>query len=134
MRLQLLMVAAIASGISGCAPLAVTAAGVGGGVAAGHHLGGIAYRTFTEPLPKVRAAVQAAFARMAIKASGTEKIENGERITAKVSDRIIEVELEALTPATTRMRAVAKKDGGVIMDSATAIEIINQTEKVIGRT
>ncbi|HET7776046.1 MAG TPA: DUF3568 family protein, partial [Azospira sp.] len=131
--LQLLMVAAIASGISGCAPLAVTAAGVGGGVAAGHHLGGIAYRTFTEPLPKVRAAVQAAFARMAIKASGTEKIENGERITAKVSDRIIEVELEALTPATTRMRAVAKKDGGVIMDSATAIEIINQTEKVIGR-
>jgi len=75
-----------------------------------------------------------AFARMAIKASGTEKMDNGERIIARVSDRTIEVELEALTPATTRMRAVAKKEGGIIMDSATAIEIINQTEKVIGRT
>jgi len=117
---------------AGCAPLALTAAGVGGGVAAGHHLGGIAYRTFTEPLPKVRSAVYAAFRRMAIKPGGTEKIEYGERITAKAGDRTIEVELEALTPATTRIRVVAKKEGGVLVDAATAVEIINQTEKLVG--
>lgn len=114
-----------------CAPLALTAAGVGGGVTAGHHLGGIAYRTFTEPLPKVRAAVNKAMVRMAIKPNRTEKIDNGERIIALVPDRTIEIELESLTPATTRMRVVAKKDGGVLVDAATAIEVINQTEKFI---
>ncbi|HEX5802157.1 MAG TPA: DUF3568 family protein [Azospira sp.] len=116
---------------TGCAPLALTAAGVGGGVAAGHHLGGIAYRTFTEPLPKVRTAVNKAMARMAIKPNRTEKIDNGERIIALVPDRTIEIELESLTPATTRMRVVAKKDGGILVDAATAIEVINQTEKFI---
>lgn len=119
---------------AGCAPLALTAIGVGGGVTAGHHLGGIAYRTFTEPLPKVRSAVHAALRRMAIKPGTTEKIEYGERITAKAGDRTIEVELEALTPATTRIRVVAKKEGGVLVDAATAVEIINQTEKFVGNS
>ena len=67
-----------------------------------------------------------------IKVEGTEKIELGERLLAKAGDRNIEIELEALTPNTTRMRAVAKKDGGVIVDSSTAVEIITQTEKAIG--
>ena len=43
-------------GASGCAAVALTAAAVGGGVAANHQLGGIAYRTFTAPLPRVRSA------------------------------------------------------------------------------
>ena len=43
-------------------------------------------------------------------------------------------ELEALTPNTTRMLVVAKKDGGVLRDSATATEIILQTEKIVGQT
>lgn len=116
----------------GCAPLALTAAGVAGGVTAGHHLGGIAYRTFAEPLPKVRAATNKALARMAIKPERTEAIDNGERVIALVPGRTIEIELEALTPSTTRMRVVAKKDGGVLVDAATAIEVINQTEKFIG--
>ncbi len=119
---------------AGCAGVALTAAGVGGGVAASHQMGGLAYRTFTEPLPRVRAAVLAALKRMAIKPEGTEKIELGEKITARAGDRNIEIELEALTPNTTRMRAVARKDGGVIVDSATAVEIINQTERSFGRS
>lgn len=119
---------------TGCAPLALTAAGVGGGVTAGHHLGGIAYRTFTEPLPKVRSAVKAALVRMAIKPDRTEKIDNGERIVARLPDRTVEIELEELTPATTRMRVIAKKDGGILVDAATAIEVINQTERIIGRS
>ncbi len=51
---------------------------------------------------------------------------------AKAGDPNIEIELEALTPNTTRMRVVAKKDGGMIVDSSTAVEIITQTEKSIG--
>jgi hypothetical protein len=113
-------------GASGCAAVALTAAAVGGGVAANHQLGGIAYRTFTAPLPRVRSAAMAALKRMAIKPDGSEKIDYGERLLAKAGDRHIEIELEALTPNTTRMRVVAKKDGGVI------VEIITQTEKSIG--
>lgn len=119
--------------LTGCAGIALTAAGVGGGVAASHQMGGLAYRTFTAPLPRVRSAVYAALKKMAIKPEATEKIELGERITARAGDRNIEIELEALTPNTTRMRAVARKDGGVVVDSATAVEIINQTEAAFGR-
>lgn len=114
-----------------CAPVALTAAGVAGGAATGHHLGGIAYRTFTEPLPRVRAAVQAALKRMAIKPGTSEKTNLGEMITTSAGERNIEIELEALTPNTTRMRCVVKVAGGagVVVDSATAVEIITQTEQ-----
>ncbi|MCK9989144.1 MAG: hypothetical protein RugAbin2_00158 [Rugosibacter sp.] len=118
--------------LSGCAGLALTAVGVGGGAATAHQMGGLAYRTFTEPLPRVRGAVLAAFRRMDIKPKTTEKIELGERILARVGDRDIEVELESLTPKTTRMRVAARRDGGLFMDSATAVEIITQTEKAFG--
>lgn len=121
-----------ASVLSGCAGVALTAAGVGGGVYASHQMGGYTYRTFTEPLPRVRGAVLAAFKRMAIKPGKVEKIELGERITAKVGDRDVEIELEALTPGTTRLRSVVRREGQMVMDSATAVEIINQTEKALG--
>jgi len=127
-----LSILALALATGGCAAVALTAAAVGGGIAANHQLGGIAYRTFTAPLPRVRAAVLTATKRMGIKVDGTEKIEYGERLLAKAGDRNIEIELEALTLNTTRMRVVAKKDGGVIVDSSTAVEIITQTEKSIG--
>ena len=74
----------------------------------------------------------AALKRMGIKPDGSEKIELGERLLAKAGDRNIEIELEALTPNTTRIRVVAKKDGGMVVDSSTAVEIITQTEKSIG--
>jgi len=134
LRVAPLVVLAVSlSSLAGCAGVALTAAGVGGGVAASHQMGGLAYRTFTAPLPRVRSAVLAALKKMAIKPEGTEKIELGERITARAGDRNIEIELEALTPNTTRMRAVARKDGGMVVDSATAVEIINQTEAAFGR-
>lgn len=117
--------------LSACAPLALTAAGVGGGVAAQHQLGGYAYRTFSEPLPKVRAAAFRALKRMAIKPGPGEKIELGERISAKAGDRNVEIELEALTSNTTRVSAVAKKDGQMIVDASTAVEIITQIEKAV---
>lgn len=115
----------------GCVPAALTAGGVGGGVAASHQMGGLVYRTFSEPLPRVRGATLAAFKRMAIKPGKTEKIELGERISAQAGDRDVEIELEALTPNTTRMRATVRRNGGMIVDSATAVEIITQTEQAI---
>ena len=118
--------------LAGCEPISLTMMGVGAGAGVGHQLGGIVYKTFSEPEAKVKKAAFAALKRMAIKVDGVEKIDNGEMIKARAADRNIEIELEALTPNTTRMRAVARKDGGILVDSATAVEIIVQTEKLLG--
>lgn len=116
--------------LTGCEPITLTAVGVGAAAGVQHTLTGIAYRTFSVPLPRVRTAVFKAFDHMGIKPGGKEPIENGERLTAKAADRDIEVELEALTPKTTRMRTTAKT--GLFRDAATATEIILQTERVLG--
>jgi hypothetical protein len=97
---------------------------LGGG---SHTLSGITYRTFVEPLPKVKAASFKALQRMQIRVAGTSRIENGEQIKARAADRDIEIELEALSPNTTRMRVVTSQ--GLLKDSATATEIIMQTER-----
>lgn len=117
-----------------CDPVSLTLLGVGAGVGAAHQLGGLTYKTFTEPLPRVKSAALAALKRMAIKVESTEKTSTGQRIKATAADRSIEIELDALTANTTRMRAVARKDGGIIVDSATAVEIIVQTEKALAST
>ena len=72
-----------------------------------------------------------ALKRMAIKIGSIERTTNGKIIRAKASDRNIEIELESLTRNTTRMRSVARTNGGVIVDSATGVEIIIQTEKAL---
>lgn len=131
MKYTSLLAVGFITSLTACEPVSITMLGVGAGAGVGHHLGGIAYKTFTEPQPKVKKATLAALKRMAIKVDGVEKTDNGEMIKAKAMDRNIEIELETLTPNTTRMRAVARKDGGILVDSATAVEIITQTEKAL---
>ena len=82
-------------------------------------------------IPRGRSTV-AALRKMQIKVTETKREENKELITARAADRDIDIEIEALTPNTTRLTVVAKKDGGFIRDSATATEIILQTEKLVG--
>lgn len=127
-RLSLCVLAAAA--LSGCDPVSLTVFGVGTATGVQHTLSGIAYRTFTAPLPRVRSAVMSALDRMDIRVASREKMENGERIKAKASERDIEIELEGISPKTTRMRSIARN--GAFMDAATATEIIIQTEKVLG--
>ncbi len=117
---------------SGCVPVAVTAAGVGMASGVSHTLGGIVYRTFAAPQTKVQRATVAALRKMQVKVTETKREDNKELITARAADRDIEIEIEALTPNTTRITVVVKKDGGLIRDSATATEIILQTEKLVG--
>jgi hypothetical protein len=118
--------------LGGCDPLSLTALGVGAAYGVQHTLSGISYRTFSVPLPQVRSAVMSALHHMDIKVAGKEKIENGERFTARAADREIEVELEAITPKTTRMRSTARS--GFVRDAATATEIILQTERLLTST
>jgi hypothetical protein len=129
-RLQFccMALASLAS-LTACAPLALTAVGVGSAAGVQHTLNGVAYRTFTAPLPQVRSAAIASLNRMGIKVDSRDKAGEGEVIKAKANGREIEIEFDALTPNTTRMRTAVRN--GLFMDAATSTEIILQTERVL---
>jgi hypothetical protein len=69
---------------------------------------------------------------MQIKVIETTRDGNKQVITARATDRDIEIEIESLTPNTTRLTVTASKQGSLLRDSATATEIILQTEKFVG--
>ena len=132
-----LLVGLISIYVNGCAaPLALTLFGVGAGVTTGtavsYTMDGIAYRTFTAPLPQVERATLTALSDMGMKIESTEKTDEGKAIRAKGVERQIEIELQAISSKTTRIRTVAK-DGVFFKDRATATEIILQTERVLGK-
>jgi hypothetical protein len=127
---RLMLATILGISVAACDPVSLTVLGVGSATGVQHTLSGIAYKTFTSPLPKVRSAALAALGRMEIKVGSKEKTANGEVIKARASDRDIEIELEALSSNTTRMRTTARS--GIFSDAATATEIIIQTEKALG--
>ena len=131
------MVAVLALGalsLEGCVAVGLTALGVGMATGVSHTLSGMVYKTFSSSQRNVKQATYSAFNRMQIKVVSAKHSGSTETITAKAGDRDIEVELESLTPATTRMLVTAKKDGGILRDGATATEVILQTEKFVGPT
>jgi len=113
--------------LQGCVAVGVTMAGLG----FTNQLGGIQYRTFTEPLPRVSRATVTAFKRMSINVDAVENTKEGQVLRGTASDRNFEVALEAITPNTTRMRSIAKNHVGIIVDASTALEIIRQAEKAL---
>lgn len=131
--LRLAVLVPVALFAAGCASIGVTLAGLGAGVGMNHYTNNVTSRTFTESLADVRQAVHAALKRMGIPVENTA--ENGEAttITAKAGSREIEIELESITATTTRMQSIARRDGGFVLDSATAAEIIAQTEKALAQ-
>lgn len=120
--------------LGGCAAVALTALGVGMATGVSHTLSGMVYKTFTTPQAQVKRAALGALNRMQVKVVSTRRDGSTETIAAKAGDRDIEIELEALTPNTTRMLVTAKKDGGILRDGATATEVILQTERIVGPT
>jgi len=78
----------------------------------------------------VRAAAFTALKRMASPIESTERTDEGELIKAAMPERSIEVRIESLSPNATRVRAVAKR-GMFLHDTATAAEIISQTERAL---
>jgi hypothetical protein len=122
----------LAVGTAGCDPVTLTAASLGAGVGVSHTLSGIIYRTFTAPIKTVENGSVAAMRDMGVKVVSRSTNKMGERvINATAKDREIEVLLEPLTPRTTRMRVIASN--GLLKDSATAQEIMLQTERVLSR-
>jgi len=119
-----------ALGSQGCAGVGLALFGVGAGVSGGtgvsYTLDSIAYKTFAASDADLRAATIQTFKRMAIEVTETQKTETGTDITATAGDRTVEVEIDRITPKTSRMRVVVKK-GWFLRDRATAGEIIVQT-------
>ena len=133
-RTALVFLALASLNLGGCVAVGLTALGVGMATGVSHTLSGIVYKTFAAPQAKVETATRGALNRMQIKVVEAKRDGSTRTIKAKAGDRDIEVELEALTPSTTRMTVTAKKDGGILRDGATATEVILQTEKLVGPT
>lgn len=129
-RAGVVSIACLSVVLAGCAPLALTAFGVGASAGVSHTLNGVTYRTFTAPRSRVHVAAMAALKRMGIKVESAETTDSGELIKGSATGRQIEIELENISFNTTRMRAVAK-NGTLLYDSATATEIILQTERLL---
>jgi hypothetical protein len=70
-RLFLVAMATVLS--SGCAAVALTAGGVAAAVGVNHTMNGIVYKTFSEPLPKVKRATLTALKQMEIPVETVEK-------------------------------------------------------------
>lgn len=135
MKKTVVVVLALGSlSLQGCVAVGLTALGIGMSTGVSHTLSGMVYKTFSSPQKNVKQATYSAFNRMQIRVVSAKHSGSTETITAKAGDRDIEVELEALTPATTRMLVTAKKDSGILRDGATATEVILQTEKFVGPT
>jgi hypothetical protein len=122
----------LAVSTAGCDPVTLTAASVGASLGLSHTLSGIIYKTFTAPMRTVEEGSVAAMRDMGVKVVSRSTNRDGERvINATARDREIEVLLEPLSTRTTRMRVIASN--GLLKDSATAQEIMMQTERVLSR-
>ncbi len=122
--------------LGGCGALGLTLLGVGAGVTAGtgvsYTLNNIVYKTFTANLEEVRRGTEQALEAMGFPIQKKEVTPQGMTVLAKGANEEtrldIEIELERLSPHTTRMRVVAKR-GVFAKDRATATQIILQTAK-----
>ncbi len=117
--------------VQGCAAVALTTAGLAVGVGVKYTLNSNAYKTFTSPVADLRMATLKTLNRMGMKVTQDHETASGWKIVATAKDRKIDIELESLTPKTTRMRVVANKGEIFFKDRATATEIIVQTWEAI---
>jgi hypothetical protein len=115
-------------------PLHILALGVGSATAVNHILTGHTYKTFTLPLQQIKTASLCALERMGIRIEGSGTERGHEVVNATGNDRNIETVLEPISANSTRMRVVARSSGGILYDSATATEIIMQTERMLENT
>jgi hypothetical protein len=121
----------LAMWLQGCAAagLAVMGAGAGVGLGTGveHTLNGVNYKTFAIPIDNVHLAARATLQRLGMPITTDARTPTGYTLTASATDRTIDIQLERLTPQTTRMRVVANEGALFFKDSSTATEIILQT-------
>jgi Protein of unknown function (DUF3568) len=114
-----------------CQPAALALLGAGATSAVRYNIDGVAARTFTAPADKVKSASLAALERMGIQLNSWSATETTELIYARAARRDIEIELEPISARATRLRVIARDESSIFYDTATALEIVQQTEKLL---
>jgi hypothetical protein len=117
--------------LGACQPVALALIGAGATSTVRYNIEGVASRTFTASASTVKSASLAALDRMGIKLDSASSTETTELIYARAARRDIEIELEPISARATRLRVTAKDDGSIFYDGATALEIVQQTEKLL---
>src|SRR5260370_33402200 len=103
-----------ALGLQGCAGIGLALFGVGAGISGGtgvnYTLDSVAYKTFAESEPDLRAATLRTLKRLAMDVTTSKKTEAGSEIPATAGDPTVEVEIARLTPETSRRWGAGKKN------------------------
>ncbi|GEM_PF-5580303 len=115
---------------SGCVELLAAGTMTGAAELFRYSRGNTACKTFTRPLPQVAEASEEALRRMQIPLQKKEDAERTIIIRAAAGKLLVELELEAVTPGTTRVSATAAKSR-FSRDRATAEEIIAQVREAL---
>ena len=112
--------------LSGCTTVLIT--GASAGVA--YTFTNVAYKTIACPIDQVEFANRLALMKMKIKYVERMETGSGVRIVAETSELNIYINLEQITPKTTRISVDAKKSI-IVKDKATADSIIQETESML---
>lgn len=113
---------------SGCAAVAIT----GGSLGLGYSITNVAKKTVNHPLDKVVWAIMDATHKMEIDVIKNQGNEEGRFIEARTKRLSIYIDLESITPKTTKM-TINAREGLFIKDKSTANAIIHKTEKILGK-
>ena len=112
--------------LSGCASVIV--AGASGGVA--YTFTSVVYKTIVAPIDQVEVANRRALIKMGIKLIERKETGNNVTILAETSGLKIRIDLEKITPKSTKISVDAAKNIAA-KDKATALAIIEQTETML---
>jgi hypothetical protein len=112
--------------LSGCTSVLVT--GASGGVA--YTMTNVAYKTVVSPIDQVEFANRLALMKMRITYVERMETGNGVQIVAETSELNIYINLEEITPKTTKIGVDAEKNI-ILKDKATAVAIIEETEAML---
>lgn len=115
--------------LQGCA-LALVGAGGAAGVAGADYMQQ-ADRTFTAPIDQVHVATTRALAQMDLKPTEDTTTAEGRHIVAHAHDRTIDIDLDTVSPTTTRMSVAVKTYSGLLRDGATADQVVQKTTDLL---
>jgi len=114
--------------LSGCASVLIT--GASGGVA--YTITNVAYETIVFPIDQVEFANRLALMNMRIAYVERMETENQVKIVAETSKLDIYINLEKITPKTTKISVNAEKNI-ILKDKATAVAIIEETKAMLAK-
>jgi hypothetical protein len=111
---------------SGCASLLIT--GASGGIA--YTYTNIAYKTVCFPVERVEQANHKALKRMGMKEMERKSSGDSVSIKAKTAELTIHIDIERITPQSTKMSVDVRKNM-FLKDKSTASAVIEQTERIL---